>query len=120
MAKDGPRLGESDGGDPVVSRTSDGYTFRNAEMSRLSGLLSSYLDRMAVDETGLSRSYNFTLKLPEDVLQNPARKSDVSSPDSPLAGTFANGLKQLGLQLTPDSAAVEYLVVDHVERPSAN
>jgi uncharacterized protein (TIGR03435 family) len=107
VAKGGPRLGESDGGDSVVSRTSDGYTFRNAEMSRLSEVLSSYLDHMAVDETGLSGSYNFTLKLPEDVLLNPTRKSDVGSPDAPFGGTFASALKRLGLQLTPESAAVE-------------
>jgi uncharacterized protein (TIGR03435 family) len=93
VTKDGPRLGEPDGADPVVTRTSDGYTFRNAGMSRLSGVLSSYLDRIAVAETGLSGSYNFTFKLPEDVLLNPARKSDVGSPDAAFAGAFANALK---------------------------
>ena len=120
VAKGGPKLTEGDGGDTVVSRTPDGYAFRNADMSRLAGALSSHLDRMAVDETDLTGSYNFSLKLPEEVLANPREKMSIGTVDSPTGGAFSNTLKHLGLQLVPGRATVEYLVVDHVERPSAN
>jgi len=120
VAKGGPKLADGDGGDTVVSRTADGYAFRNADMSRLAGALSSHLDRMAVDETGLTGAYNFTLKLPEEVLANPRQKMSIGTVDAPTGGAFSDALKQLGLQLVPGRATVEYLVVDRVERPSAN
>jgi len=120
IAKNGPKMEESQaGGDLVMSRGSDGFVFRNAEIFRLTGYLSSYADRVVVDGTGLKGLYNFTVKLPEDV-QNPPAKSEGPSPDSPTASRFAEALKPLGLQLNWGSAPVDYLVVDHVQPPSAN
>jgi uncharacterized protein (TIGR03435 family) len=58
--------------------------------------------------------------MPEDLRQNPSVKPDGRSPDSPSAAMFADALKQLGLKLIAGKAPVEYLVVDHVERPSQN
>jgi uncharacterized protein (TIGR03435 family) len=78
------------------------------------------VDRTVVDETGLKGVYNFTLKMPPDWRQDQPGKSGGQSPDSPSPGTFGEALKRLGLQLTAGTAAVEYLVVDHVERPTAN
>jgi uncharacterized protein (TIGR03435 family) len=119
VAKGGPKLEESESnGDLVMSRTADALVFRNAEIFRLAGSLS--LDRMVVDETGLKGFYNFTVKLPEDLRQNPPVKSETPSPDSPSAALFADVLKPLGLQLIAATAPVDYLVIDHVERPSGN
>jgi uncharacterized protein (TIGR03435 family) len=121
VAKNGPKLEEPDApGDLVMSRSADGFVFRNAEILRLTGYLSSYADRLVVDETGLKGLYNFTVKIPEDLRQNPPVKSEGASPDSPTAARFAEVLKPLGLQLIPGTAPVEYLVVDQVQRPSAN
>jgi len=119
-AKGGPSLQASEeGGDLVMAASSDGFIFRNAEVYRLAGYLSSHLDRMVVDQTGLKGLYDFVVKMPEDLRQNPSVKSD-RSPES-LSGTlFADALKPLGLQLTAGTASVEYLVIDHVERPSEN
>jgi len=120
VAKGGSKVEESEGGDIAMSGSPDGFVFRNAEMFRLAAYLSAYLDRMVVDETGLKGLYNFVAKIPEDLRQNPPVKSDGGSLDSPSAAVFADVLKPLGLQLIAGTAAVEYLVVDHVERPSEN
>jgi uncharacterized protein (TIGR03435 family) len=122
IAKDGPKLEESQdaGGGFDFSGSPSGYVFRNAEMMRLSSFLSGRVDRTVVDQTGLKALYNFTLKMPEDLQQNPGPKNEGRSPESPSTGTYAEALKPLGLKLVPVTAPVDYLVVDHVERPSDN
>ncbi|HEV3198242.1 MAG TPA: TIGR03435 family protein [Bryobacteraceae bacterium] len=120
IAKGGSKLEESEGGDLTMAGSVDGLVFRNAEVFRLAGYLSSFLDRIVVDETGLKRVYNFTVKAPEELRQNPVVKSEGRAPDSQSAALFADVLKPLGLQLIAATAPVEYLVVDHVERPSEN
>jgi bla regulator protein BlaR1 len=121
VAEGGPKLEEAQGeGDLVMSASAEGFVFRNAEMLRLTGVLSSYLDRTVVDETALKGLYNFALKMPEDWRQSPPAKSEGPSPDSPTAGRFAEVVKPLGLKLIPGTAPVEYLMIDHVERPSEN
>jgi uncharacterized protein (TIGR03435 family) len=121
VAEGGPKLEEAQGGgDLVTSASAEGFVFRNAEVLRLTGVLSSYLDRTVVDETGLNGLYNFTVKMPEDWRQNPPAKSEGPTPDSPTSGRFGEVVKPLGLQLIAGMAPVEYLIVDHVEWPSEN
>jgi uncharacterized protein (TIGR03435 family) len=119
-ARGGPKLEESEGGDLDMSGSAQGFTFRNAEMFRLTGYLSSYADRIVVDGTGLMGLYNFAVKMPEDLRQRSPVKSDGRSPDSASADVFAEVLRPLGLRLIAGMAPVEYLVIDHLERPSEN
>ncbi len=84
----GLQIGESQdgGGSFDLSRTPDGYRFRNAELMRLAGFLSGRLDRTVVDETGVKGVYNFTLRMPEELAPSTGDKSTVgNSPDSPSA-----------------------------------
>jgi uncharacterized protein (TIGR03435 family) len=92
-------------------------------MLRLVGVLSGRVDRAVIDQTGLKGLYNFVLKLPppsagQDLAA--VKKSEGLSPETPSAPDFAEALKQIGLQLIPDRAPVDYLVVDSVARPSEN
>ena len=51
-------------------------------------------------------------------MQPNAQQGGISSPDlGPSAASIAD---QLGLKLEPSKGQVETLVIDHVERPSAN
>jgi uncharacterized protein (TIGR03435 family) len=119
VAKAGSKLELSEeGGDLVMRPSADGFVYRNAEVHRLAGFLSSRLDRIVVDDTGLKGLYNFVVKVPED-LRGQSMKSE-SSLDSPSAAVFTEVLKPLGLQLVTGKAPVEVFVVDHVERPSEN
>jgi uncharacterized protein (TIGR03435 family) len=121
VAKGGSKLVESTDPDGPynVSRSPNGYVFRNARMTELSVFLSGLVDRPVVDQAGLRGRYDFVIK-PEEL---PADKSAVSSgltPDSPSAAAFAEALKRLGLQLIADRAAVDYLVIDRLQSFSEN
>jgi len=77
-----------------------------AKISYMSGI-----DRMVTDKTGLSGKYDFSLEwTPESA--HPETDTGTS--------IFTAIQEQLGLKLEPDKGSVEVLVIDHVERPSAN
>jgi uncharacterized protein (TIGR03435 family) len=75
--------------------------------------------RPVVDQTGLTGIYNFTVKfrpqLPPDVA------ADGLDPEiQNLPSIFDAMRDQLGLELVPQKGPVEFLVIDHIERPSPN
>jgi uncharacterized protein (TIGR03435 family) len=119
VASTGSKLEESQDvtGSFTFQRSPEGYVFGNSEMMRLSGFLSGQVDRPVVDQSGLKGIYNFTLKVPEDL---PQGKNADRSPDSPSTGIYTEALKRLGLRLIPGNAAVDYLVIDSIDHPSAN
>jgi len=70
------------------------------------------LGRPVVDQTGLAGRFDFLLRwTPDD--------SPESKPNAP-PGFFTAIQEQLGLKLVPTKAPVDVLIIDHVERPSAN
>lgn len=81
-------------------------------MASLAGQLTNLVtERPVVDKTGLTGLYDFTLEwapddAPTDVTEGPS--------------IFTAVQEQLGLKLESTKAPVEVLVIDHVERPSAN
>ena len=69
--------------------------------------------RPVVDQTGLSGLYDFTLTWVHDPSGDSATSDNIAS--------FHEALKaQLGLELKSSHAAISFLMVDHVERPSEN
>ena len=76
-------------------------------------------DRVVVDHTGLTGLFNIHL---EYARENPSasRANPVSSNDPPNPSIFTAVQEQLGLRLSEWRGPVEVLVIDHVERPSAN
>jgi uncharacterized protein (TIGR03435 family) len=80
-------------------------------------LLGAVGGRTVLDQTGLKGLYDFTLTwAPEPLAASETAKSAVA--DAP--SLFAAIQEQLGLRLIPSRAPEEVIVVDHVERPSAN
>ena len=67
------------------------------------------IGRLVVDKTGLATPYDFTL----DWFVSTA--TDATGPS-----LFTALQEQLGLRLEPAKGPVEVLVIDHIERPSAN
>lgn len=98
----------------------------NSTMADFAGFLQSrILDRPVVDQTGLSVRYNFTLTWQPDVTQAPPPGQPAAAPPpsadaEPLPDLFTAFQKQLGLKLEATKAPVEVLVIDKVEKPSAN
>ena len=92
---------------------------RNVTLDKLASFLGTYgalndeFAREVVDETGLQGYYDYTVEF--------ARKSLHDNPDTDTGPSLIEALHdQLGMKLTPRRAVLQRLVIDHVERPSAN
>jgi len=78
-------------------------------ISVLASLLSLSAGRPVIDQTGLLGNYNLDLKWAGD-----------TTTDSPLPSLPAALREKFGLELKPQVGPVNTLVIDHVEKPSAN
>ncbi len=86
-------------------------------------LQSVVLDRPVVDRTGLTGRYDFTLTWTPDESQFSSLGVRVPPPsDGPNAppGLFTAVQEQLGLRLESTRAPVDVVMIDRVQRPSAN
>ncbi len=80
---------------------------------RIATLLGGEVDRLVVDKTGLTGSYDLTMDWVHD--------SPSASADTPAGPTVFTALEeQLGLKLEPAKGPVPVLVIDSVEKPDAN
>jgi uncharacterized protein (TIGR03435 family) len=99
------------------------FNVTNATMAEVAGVLQgSVLDKPVVDQTGLAGKYDFTVKFTPDATQMTGfgpRPPEVDNPDAP-PDLFAAFERQLGLKLEGAKAPVDVLVIDKVEKPSAN
>ena len=87
-------------------------------MARLCRFLTLRLNRKVVDKTGITGLFDITIDLGVDsTLANMADESNLK-PDPTAA--FRDGMQKLGLRLESTKDATEYIVIDHIERPSAN
>jgi uncharacterized protein (TIGR03435 family) len=66
-----------------------------------------------VDKTGLMGAYDFSMPVMADWGTN--REPDPSEPS-----IFTIIQDSLGLRLEPAKVPVQFLVIDHIERPTAN
>jgi uncharacterized protein (TIGR03435 family) len=115
------------GGVVVSSIDSKGasMSFYGTSMASLASLLSNILSNMGhnegtvQDKTGLTGRYDFVVKFPpiEPRGQGDAQGA-FTAPDPSLAAFTA--VEALGLKLEKSKGQVETLVIDHIERPSAN
>jgi uncharacterized protein (TIGR03435 family) len=120
VAKDGPKLTKTTGdpnGRPSQSvRGGSGerhIEFTNTSMKDMTLLMLLEVDRPIVDQTGLQGKYDFKLNFTNDESRAP---TDGSAPP----GLFTAMQEQLGLKLEPVRAPAPVLVVDSVQRPTAN
>jgi uncharacterized protein (TIGR03435 family) len=121
VTKGGPKLAKSLGdpnGLPDETGDSDrrGITMRytNVSLKDLAGNLQAMVGdgKPVVDQTGLAGRFDFTLKW--------TREQTPSTDPNAAPGLFTAIQEQLGLKLEPVKAPVGVIVIDHVERPSAN
>jgi uncharacterized protein (TIGR03435 family) len=119
LGKGGPKLHEAsgEGGKPWLRQSGYSFTFTNAEMSNLVGVLSQVTGRKVLDRTGLRGQYDFTLSY------NPDRGgAGREGPDvSPAADSFPESVftalrEQLGLDLEAQRSQIEFIVVDRLDR----
>jgi uncharacterized protein (TIGR03435 family) len=86
---------------------------KNAPVAALATVLRFRLDRPVVDKTGLTGRYDFVLKWTVDDTRAPS--------DGSAAPSLVTAMQeQLGLKLEPVRTLADVVVIDKVERPSAN
>jgi uncharacterized protein (TIGR03435 family) len=99
-----------------------GLAGRNVSMQYFAFILSRMLDRNVIDRTGLGGYYDLTLDFVRDLPARPDGPPGEPQPNRNLDGpTVFQALRdQLGLQLQSTKGPVEFLVIERVEKPSAN
>jgi uncharacterized protein (TIGR03435 family) len=85
----------------------------NISMPDFALMMKFFMDRPVVDQSGLTGRYDFRFQWTFDETRAPA---DGTAPP----GMFTAIQEQLGLKLEPVKGQTDVLVVDKVERPSAN
>jgi uncharacterized protein (TIGR03435 family) len=78
------------------------------------------LDRPVIDRTGLTGTYDFDLAWTPDESQFGGFHAVEPVNGPPKPDLFAAIQQQLGLKLEATKAPVDILVIDHVDRPTAN
>ena len=110
-------VGVSQGGGHIASQ--------KVTMSGLAGVLTRFVDRTVVDQTGLTGAYDVDLTFTPvqspfpPGLGGPPAATNSSDPNAPPL-IFTALQEQLGLKLKPETAPADVLVIDHVEEPTAN
>jgi uncharacterized protein (TIGR03435 family) len=99
---------------------------RNGSMPEFAMVMKGVLDRPVLDQTGLKDRYDFVLKWTPDESQYGGRIPPQNSGDNgtaaadPLPGLFTAIQEQLGLKLDATKAPAKVMVIDSVQKPSAN
>jgi uncharacterized protein (TIGR03435 family) len=132
IAASGPKIKQTAAGpnEPqklVMSYTGDFYAGNMTMMQFASWMQTAVMDKPVIDETGLTGRYDFHLKWTPDDAQF-AQFRGTNGPFQPRAGENADAppslyralQEQLGLKFTATKAMVDIIVIDHVEKPSAN
>jgi uncharacterized protein (TIGR03435 family) len=122
--KNGPKLTEHDPADlnhPPMEATADGLKGTNVTMNYFAFVLSRTLDRNVIDKTGLPARYDLTLQFARE---GPGRMGGPEGGRGPVeqdGPTIFTALReQLGLRLVPAKGPVDFLVIEHAEKPSDN
>jgi len=121
VAKGGPKFKESppDATESVhigVNGRNQSITASKQSMDELAKMIPNvfFMDRPLVERTGLGGNWDFKLEA------TPGPRMTGDDPDLKNISIFAALQQQLGLKLESQKALIEVLVVDHVEKPSAN
>jgi uncharacterized protein (TIGR03435 family) len=119
VAKGGPRMEPSKSAPDAMPGNAGGQDngrqtrkYWNVSMANFAPMLQFNVDRPVVDQTGIQGRYDFTMKWTVD-------QERATEPDAPPV-LFTAIQEQIGLKLEPTKAPADVLVVDAIERPTAN
>jgi uncharacterized protein (TIGR03435 family) len=122
VAKNGSKLKEATeaGADSLNVERGQiiGHSLSLQELAK--GLTGGNTGRVVVDRTGLTGKYDFTLTWTPDQGAAPPGPDGGATENVPGPSIFTAIQEQLGLKLEPAKGPVKTLVIDHIERPSAN
>jgi uncharacterized protein (TIGR03435 family) len=88
------------------------------------GMQEAVMDKPVVDQTGLTERYDFNLNWTPDESQFASFGAHIPppNPDDPnaLPSLYTSLQEQLGLKMAATKANVDVMVIDHIDKPSAN
>ena len=107
---------------------------RGSTMTQFAQRLSQFLDRTVVDKSGIAGKFNFQLEFTPDpnmpgqsaLAGRGADLGDTANPGNPTPppdsgpNLFAALQEQIGLKLSSEKGPVSFLIIDRVEKPTAN
>jgi uncharacterized protein (TIGR03435 family) len=129
VANKGPKLPKAEGDQSILfSRTPTGDTTLNAtsiSMAQFARALSSNLNAVVVDQTGLEGSFNASLQwTPDSSLRPLIGKNGEPLPpppaDSAGPSIFSALQEKLGLKLESKKVPMEIIVIEHADHPTGN
>ncbi|MBS1877554.1 MAG: TIGR03435 family protein [Acidobacteria bacterium] len=127
VAKNGPKLTESEGGRGDQVRMGRGFVeAHGAAPPTIANFLANVLGRAVIDKTGLTKRYDFKLEWTPDDSQNAmVRQAHPDAPPAPPADNSGPSIftalqEQLGLKLENAKGPVDLLIVEKVEKPTDN
>lgn len=105
----------------AIWRGEDYIESRGSTMEDLASNLAFFLDRDVIDKTGLTGLYDIRIDGPSSELL-PRPKIDPASGDAADIDTplIFSAIKQVGLKLDATKGPGQFLIVEHVERPTEN
>ncbi len=102
-----------------VTDRKDGQTavqFTHYTMPEFADALMNFIqDRQIVDETGLTGRFNFALMIPTDTAYGRQGPDDMDR-----ATAYYGAVQPLGFRLVRKRSPLEVIVIDHLDKPSAN
>ncbi len=104
-------------GEVYRENSATGTVARNITMKKFGDFLSGPLEGPVADESGLPGEYDLELDFRSYVDINETDRSRLPSADAVLNAALKG---ELGLQITPQKAKFDTLVVDHSEDPTPN
>jgi uncharacterized protein (TIGR03435 family) len=129
VAKGGPKLTPS----ALPASSPGGFGFRglgdlhviNFTMKDFChGMQEAVMDKPVVDQTDLTGRYDFNLHWQPDQSQFASFGAHINPPDpndpNPLPSLYTALQEQVGLKMESTKANVDVMVIDHIEKPSAN
>ncbi len=124
--KKGSKLVAHTAGDAQIRSGNGSLNIKKGGMPWLTFWLSQQLGRVVIDQTNLKDEYDYTLQWTPDPGQGGAESIGLP-PEMPRPRVETNGpsiftaiQEQLGLRLVSQKGPVEIVVIDSVEKPSAN
>lgn len=106
-----------------------GSDVNGTSMANLCRVLSSLSDRDVIDKTGLAGMFDIHLDthaverpphLNDPDVSAPVRAADMALFTDERFAQLQAALPKLGLKLEPAKGSADFLVIDHIERPSVN
>ena len=94
------------------------YDLFGASLDQLSSLLSRLLSRTVINKTGINGTFDFHLEYAPERDNYPP--GFVRSDDPPGPSLFTAIQEQLGLKLDSVKGPSDFLVIDHIEKPTEN